>query len=277
MVRAAEPATQAQPSTPEPEPVTALRGAPVNDLLRLQRTAGNRAVLRLLSRQTTEEEVPTGPPVRIGDPVPLPERSRRARASPQTPTPLPGATPPACEYRVSGPRVAGQQDPAISSIVGPGLLPNGGFLWRVAYALPAAATADGWIIQQRHMNASGSTGTGDCIWETWKVLSGQSTPEQRSPGGYDDTYISASVRLEPGRSWFQILGVAAFYPGPLPPEFGPENPGQTAYKSSARPASWNGHGRRHDCFSVTVNPPPAGQPLHRLVADDGIQEVTITA
>ena len=272
-MRAAEHATQ----VPEPEPVAAQRAAPAGGLLALQRTAGNRAVLRLLSRQTTEEEVPTGPPVRIGDPVPLPERSRRARASPQTPTALPGATPPACEYSVTAPRVAGQQDPSIASIVGPGLLPNGGFIWRVAFALPTAAPADGWIIQQRNMNASGGTGSGDCIWETWKVLSGQTTPEQRSGGGYDDTYISANVRSEPGRSWFQILGVAAFYPGALPPEFGPESPGQTAYKSTSRPASWNGHGRRHNCFSVTQNPPPAGQPTHRLVADDGTQEVTITA
>ena len=275
MVRAAEHAAQ----SPAAEPVEAVRQAgPASALLALQRTAGNRAVVRLLSRQTVPEEtIPTGPPVRIGDPVPLPERTRRTRASPPTATPLPGATPPACEYRISGPRVAGQQDPAIGSIVGPGLLPNGGFLWKAAFALPTAATADGWIIQQRHMNSSASTGSGDCIWETWKVRANNTTPEQRSSGGYDDTYLNANVRAEPGRTWFQILGVAAFYPGPLPPEFGPETAGQTAYKTSARPASWNGHGRRHDCFSVTQNPPAAGQPAHRLVADDGAQEVTITA
>jgi hypothetical protein len=69
----------------------------------------------------------------------------------------------------------------------------------------------------------------------------------------------------------------SFYPGPLPPEFGPETPGTAHYKSETRPASWNGHGQRHHCFSVTLNPPPKGQPAHRLVADDGRNEVTITA
>jgi hypothetical protein len=75
----------------------------------------------------------------------------------------------------------------------------------------------------------------------------------------------------------QILGVVAFYPGPLPPEFGRGTAGTHHYKTARRPASWNGHGQRHNCFSVTLNPPPQSQPAHRLVADDGMNEVTITA
>ncbi|HYI20522.1 MAG TPA: hypothetical protein VD836_17540 [Solirubrobacteraceae bacterium] len=276
MVRAAEHAAQAPAAEPvEVEPVR-LAG-PASALLALQRTAGNRAVVRLLSRQTAPEEAVPTAPERIGDPVPLPERSHVQRGSPQTPTPLPGATPPACPYTLSGPRVPGQQDPDILSIVGPNLLTNGGFDWRVAFELPAPASADGWIIQQRHMNAGPGTGPGNCIWETWKVLANRTAPEGRL-SGYDDTYRNANIRpAGPGRSWWQHLGVVAFYPGPLPPEFGPEAAGTHHYMSDTRPASWNGHGQRHNCFSVTQNPPPRGQPAHRLVADDGRNEVEITA
>ena len=82
------------------------------------------------------------------------------------------------------------------------------------------------------MNASPGIGPGDCIWETWKVLANRTAPESRL-SGYDDTYRNANIRRRPGRSWWQHLGVVTFYPGPLPPEFGPEAPGTHHYKSDS--------------------------------------------
>ena len=78
-----------------------------------------------------------GPPVADRRSGALPERSAagtRLAAHGDTGR---GATPPACAVRSRRPRVAGQQDPAISSVVGPGSAERR-FLWKVAYASPTA-------------------------------------------------------------------------------------------------------------------------------------------
>ena len=116
MVRAAEHAAQA----PAAEPVEAVRHAgPASALLALQRTAGNRAVVRLLSRQTAPEEaVPDRPRAhqRSGAAAGAVARATQLTADADA---APGRDP--ARLPVQGVRAAspGQQDPLDLSMSGP--------------------------------------------------------------------------------------------------------------------------------------------------------------
>ena len=67
---------------------------------------------------------------------------------------------------------------------------------------------------------------------------GRRHPSSARPADSKHTYLNAGVgALCRAAAGYQILGVAAFYPGTLPPEFGPEIAGRTFYSSATRPAS----------------------------------------
>ena len=176
-------------------------------LLELQQTHGNAAVIRMLDRQQVEEAAPAGP----------------------------------------GPVRIDRADVLIRTARGPILHDHGGYEWYVTFALPFAAEADGFMIQELWQESSG--GASEHFWECWRVRSGDREPAERGDG-YDDRYRNLNVpgAAQPPSGWKRHAGVIRFYPGPLPPEFGADT-GVSFYVTWARPSSWTGAGTRHDCYS----------------------------
>jgi hypothetical protein len=221
-------------------PASAERAGLTAAVLMLQRQIGNAAVTRLLQRDvgTEAEEL-------------LQQQS--APASQRicaTAVPSQGSGPP---QRLDA------HDPIISTVAGPCLEDwAGGYFWYVTYALPFAAQASGFIIQELYQQGSG--GSSEHFWECWRVRSGDqsptgrtNTPSEVSPAGapYDDRYRHLNV---PGaqlaaQGWYRHVGQARFYPGPLPPQFGAESAGVDSYITRQRPDGWTGAGTRHDCYA----------------------------
>lgn len=141
-------------------------------------------------------------------------------------------------------------DVIITPVTGPGLKPFGEYDWGVTYQLPFAADANGWMIQELYMEASGAA-AGTHFWECWKVRSGNQVPEDRGSSPYDDHYVFGNVpgAAQPAVGWKRHVGVIRFYPGALPPEFGPEIAGQNFYSAHSTPTGWTGAGTRHDAYS----------------------------
>jgi hypothetical protein len=176
----------------------------------LQRAAGNAAVTRLLARQgLTDEAIPTGP----------------------------------------GPVRIDRNDVIINTVRGPTLNAYGAYAWYVTFQLPFAAESDGFIIQELYQENSESTYV-EHFWECWRVRSGERTPVDRSED-YDDRYRNLDVpgAVHAARGWRRHTGVIRFYPGPLPSEFGAEDPNVHFYITRTRPSVWTGAGTRHDCYS----------------------------
>jgi len=144
-----------------------------------------------------------------------------------------------------------REDVLITPVSGPSLTAAGGYDWGVTYQLPFAAEADGFMIQELHMESSSATGGGTHFWECWRVRSGSRVPVDRGFGGFDDHYVFGNVpgAAQPSSGWKRHAGVIRFYPGPLPSQFGPDNSGQHFYHSLTQPAGWTGRGTRHDAYS----------------------------
>jgi hypothetical protein len=245
---------------PEPEPdragsaAMAPAGLP-GAVLGLQRQIGNAAVTRLLQR-----EVDTAEPVegRMG---PASDRLCATFVPSQSTGP---------------PQRLDPEDPIIGTVAGPCLVDwAGGYYWYVTYQLPAPAQVGGFIIQELHQQGDG--GTHEHFWECWRVRAGATEPPNRTntpsdvtPAGapYDDRYRHLWVpgAHQPAQGWYRHLGVARFYPGPLPPQFGAELPSS----ARTRPDGWTGAGTRHDCYAEWGR--RGGQRYRGLVAYAGWRE-----
>lgn len=223
-------------SAPTPAPTAARTRQ--QRVLALQRSHGNAAVNRLLAR--APDDLLDAEP--LGVPVKLPAKDDGGGS------PAP-----------SGPVRIDREDVIISTASGPTLSAAGGYDWRVTYALPFAAEADGWMIQNLYMEGSGGT-PGEHFWECWKVRSGNRAPEDRGEDAYDDRYVFGNVpgALQAASGWKRHVGVIRFYPGPLPSQFGAETPGKNFYHTHEQPSGWTGKGTRHDAYSEwdTKRQPP---------------------
>jgi hypothetical protein len=219
----------------EPERVAPGRGSLTASVLGLQRQIGNAAVTRLLQRQPEELHNESAPSAqRICGTI----QPSRSTGPPTRLDPL---------------------DPIISTVAGPCLEDwAGGYIWYVTYMLPAPAQTGGFLIQELYQQGSG--GADEHFWECWRVRANEqappartNTPPEVTPSGqpYDDRYRHLNV---PGATlatsgWYRHVGQARFYPGPLPPQFGTEDPGVHSYITRTRPDGWTGAGTRHDCYA----------------------------
>jgi hypothetical protein len=150
--------------------------------------------------------------------------------------------------RQQAPRRIDRHDILISTARGPILHEHGGYEWYVRFGLPFEADADGFIIQELYQESSEMPQGGDHFWECWRVRAGSRTPSA-SGEDYDDRYVNRRVGDGAAASgWNRHTGVARFYPGPLPAEFGSERAGADFYVTGNRPAGWTGAGSRHDCY-----------------------------
>jgi hypothetical protein len=156
------------------------------------------------------------------------------------------------EYR-QVPQPLDLQEVAITTVRGPILQDHGKFEWYVTFSLPLATPVEGWLIQELYIENVYEVGDRH-YWECWRVPAKKSEPTDRLDTGEDDKYISIDTPgTEPAQGWRRHVGVIRFYPGPLPPEFGPDLPGHHFYESPAQPLVWTGGGTRHDCYSKWDN------------------------
>ena len=166
-----------------------------------------------------------------------------------------------CATRVPAPAGAVPQAiaadaPIIHTVAGPCLTHwAGGYHWFVRYQLPFAAPTRGNIIQELYQQGSG--GANEHFWEYWPIEANQreplpaervDTPAWVTPTGvpYDDRYVHGVVPNAPqaAAGWHRHIGVARFYPGPLPPQFTGTN-----RQTRDMPTGWTGTGTRHDCYA----------------------------
>ena len=192
-----------------PDAAPAPAAAGEHALLHLQRTYGNAAVARMVARQEATD-APAGP---------LPRRIDR-------------------------------HDVLISTVRGPTLHERGGYEWYMTFSLPFAAESEGFIIQELYQESSAAAEGGDHFWECWRVRGGSRSPADRSDD-YDDRYRNLNVpgSPQPATGWKRHTGVARFYGGPLPSEFGADDPASNFFLTRTRPSVWTGAGTRHDCYS----------------------------
>lgn len=187
-------------------------------ILNMQRRYGNTAVRRLLENQQTNVQ-------RQGGPRRVPHRLQ-------------------------------QQNPLIHTAEGPILDPIGlgSFRWRVYFELPQSAAGDGYIIQKvtRYMEDLDSNQIipyEPTYWELWQVRAGQTFTQMRREGAsFDDSYQTYYLErnIQHGRNCTR--GIARFYEGPLPPEFGTTyQPGKMIH---TQPANWNDQGTQHDATAT---------------------------
>jgi hypothetical protein len=150
----------------------------------------------------------------------------------------------------AGPRRIDRHDVLISTVRGPTLHEQGAFEWYVTFALPFEAESDGFIIQELYQESTATREGGDHFWECWRVRAGSRSPADRGDD-YDDRYRNLRVPGAPrsASGWNRHVGVARFYAGPLPSEFGVDEPGAHFYMTRSRPSVWTGAGTRHDCYS----------------------------
>jgi hypothetical protein len=188
-----------------------LAATPAEWIAGWQRSLGNRAVARLLARQEGSE---TGPTV---------------------------------------PRRRDREDPLIETVRGPILTDHGRYRWLVRFRLGLPAESNGWLIQELYQE--GQSGAFQHFWECWRVLGGRHYPEDpsREEGvEYDDRYVHGRGGAAPDpAAWHRHVGVVRFYPGPLPPEFGPDR-GANFYNNDDNPvppSGWTGQGTRHDAYA----------------------------
>ena len=218
-------------------PASTERAGLTASVLMLQRQIGNAAVTRLLQRDVASEAEEL--------------QKQSAPASQRI-----------CATRVpsSGPpQQIDAQDPIVGTVAGPCLEDwAGDYFWYVTYQLPFAASADGFIIQELYQQGSG--GAAEHFWECWRVRANHrspttrgTTPDDVSPARapYDDRYRHGNVpgAQQAAQGWFRHVGQARFYPGPLPPQFGTDNPTADFYFTRQRPDGWTGAGTRHDCYA----------------------------
>ena len=224
-----------EPERAAADPASAERAPLTASVLALQRQIGNAAVTRLLQRDA-EELQGQSPPT-----------SQRICATivPSTSTGPPTRLDPL--------------DPVITTVAGPCLEDwAGGYFWYVTYMLPAPAQTGGFIIQELYQQGSG--GSSEHFWECWRVRANEQQPPARTnvpshastgTAAYDDRYIHGNVpgATQAAQGWYRHVGQARFYPGPLPPQFGTEDPTIHSYITRTRPAGWTGAGTRHDCYA----------------------------
>jgi hypothetical protein len=168
----------------------------------------------------------------------------------------------------TGPQRIDRHDVLIDTVRGPELHSHGGFEWYVTFSLPFPAEAGGFIIQELFQESTGTSHV-EHFWECWRVPAGERAPTDRA-GDYDDRYRHLNVGAsQPARGWKRHVGVARFYPGPLPAEFGPDQSGVHFFLTRQRPAVWTGEGTRHDCYSEW----DTGTGRNGLVAYAGTREL----
>jgi hypothetical protein len=225
----------AEPSGSAREPATAVTSTPVGriesaaDVLALQRRIGNAATRRWLARQEA-----------AADPL---EANWTNICATQVPRPA-GAPPQA---------VPGDH-PLIHTVAGPCLTHwAGGYFWYVTYQLRHETPVSGHIIQELWQQGSG--GSSEHFWEYWEVPANSreptgrtATPPEEEPRRlpYDDRYRHGVLPNRPHdrQGWYRHIGIAKFYPGPLPPEFTPPH-----RQTWVMPTGWTGTGTRHDCYA----------------------------
>jgi hypothetical protein len=244
-----------EPERSASAPGTAERGSLPASVLGLQRQIGNAAVTRLLQREA--EELGTGTTTAA---------SQRVCGTLQT------------SASTGPPTRLDAFDPIIGTVAGPCLEDwNGGYFWYVTYTLPHPAPSGGFLIQELYQQGSG--GSSEHFWECWRIRANEQSPPARtntpaevSPAGqpYDDRYRHLNV---PGATlaasgWYRHVGQARFYPGPLPPQFGTDDPGIHSYITRTRPDGWTGAGARHDCYAEWGTR-PGGARYRGLVAYAG--------
>jgi hypothetical protein len=226
--KVSEPDTEAPAAVPAAGAVRTREEA----ILALQRSVGNAAVGRLLARQPADVDVDVD--------------VERLDAPKRIPSPDELQKPPAKGV----PQQIDANTVLITPTFGPGLQAHGHYDWGVTYALPVKAAADGWMIQELYMEANGGA-PGVHFWECWKVLANKLEPEDRGSDPYDDHYEFKNVpgaQQDPS-GWKRHTGIIRFYPGPLPPELGPEEPGKSFYHTKNQPTGWTGKGTRHDAYA----------------------------
>ena len=240
-----------EPSVAEPARASARTPGRAAEILTLQRTIGNAATGRWLARQDA-----------VTDPLESAWANVCAIKVPATPGP---------------PQRLDAADPKIDTVAGPCLTHwAGGYHWFVRYRLLHPAPASGHIIQELWQVGSG--GSREHFWEYWSVASGAvsppdptPTPAEASPAGvpYDDRYVHGVLPggMHDRTGWYRHVGVARFYPGPLPRQF----VGARRFTYDM-PDGWvAGAGTRHDCYAQWSREP--GQPRRLgLVAFAGSDE-----
>lgn len=225
------------------------RVAGAADVLALQRRIGNAATGRWLARQAVADPLEAGWTNICATEVPAPAGPPRAIAA---------------------------DEPLIHTVAGPCLTHwAGGYHWYVRYQLPHPAPTHGHIIQELWQQGSG--GSSEHFWEYWEVEANQrepggrtNTPPEVTPSGlpYDDRYVHGVLPDRPHarQGWYRHVGVARFYPGPLPPQFTGSN-----RQTRVMPDGWTGTGTRHDCYAEWDRRP--GRPRRLgLVAFAGTRE-----
>ena len=191
---------------------TAASAAAVDLVAGLQRSAGNRAVSRLLARQ--EEAEPTGPsvPTRIDREDPLIET-------------------------VSGPALAAY-----------GMYR---WLVRFQLPHPAELDG-WLIQELYQEGSSGAFQHFWECWRIRRDERRPLDPADEAGLLYDDRYVHGPGAETPdARGWHRHVGVIRFYPGPLPAAFGPDT-GVNFYNNDTnpvRPSGWTGQGTRHDAYA----------------------------
>jgi hypothetical protein len=177
--------------------------------------------------------------------------------------------------RAGAPAVV-SQNPKINTLYGdPKDLGCGGMRWLVEFELPAAAGADGWIIQQldrsydvREPNGSVSSPQLNTpkktYWEAWPVRKGKTHTANRTDPTeegvtYDDSFDQPQ---RPGtKGTFQVMALAKFFEGNLPPSFRKQNPDTRAedlFSSIVKPPFWDGTGTVHN-LTVTWDCTPGSR------------------
>jgi hypothetical protein len=175
---------------------------------------------------------------------------------------------------VSPPTTGGGQDVTVNTIVLE-LGEHRWYMWGVDLVLPTPAAANGFIIQQVwsqviDLETQSIIGTEAPYWEAWEVEAESTVPINHGADVYLDRFT-----LNPGGNPIAYgrtvkEGIVKFYPGPLPPEFGPYQPGQHFYMDfDSRPSGWDGTGTRRRIVAVW-DERPGHPPVNRLQAFNGI-------
>jgi hypothetical protein len=220
---------------------------PQERVLALQRTAGNRAVARMVARG----KLPPGlkaedgqVPVRgwrdwwnwlSGTPSPAPTTPSPAPApavSPPQPAPPPPAVSPSATPATPAPATT---PPRLSkrTISGPTAFTCGSCSWVVQWVLDKPTTVGGWVVQHVIETRDVKTATGTDapadptgyvpvpFWEAWPINAGQSVTTYAQQGDPDDDTYGALTEPDT-RGRVVVVARAEFYEGAtLPPDMVP--------------------------------------------------------
>jgi hypothetical protein len=230
---AVETAAPASKPSPAVAPVRAV--SPQDRVLALQRSAGNRAVARMIGGgrlrpelEDATEAFPEGGGWLSDAWNRLWGSSRPAPAPSPAPAPA-GAAPAAAPATMS-----------IANVDGPNTENCGKFDWSVNFTLPTASPAGGWFIQELSIRRRATDCAGTAIprwdmthhyWEAWRVRAGATQDELVANGTYNyaDKYWLGSCGSGTKGS-FSYTGSVKYYEGlTLPAAFIPNNPATIAH------------------------------------------------